>query len=528
MLRKAMNSGPAESDPFLPLANIPDLEDGISMADLNDSTMSDWLGRISPSAMTQPDELLSVTDLLGLSGSGLLGADSDHELRSPEKFQDLRYTSTPKSKTTTAALDSGFGEESTANKSIEYKVVLNDITDKLKADFFTSLSDVCEYSPNVKVTTQVNNDSITKTPLKRPPSADENKGDHGEAQDRVWERNVSIIRRRIRTIPACRPANILARAASLPNASVTSSAVVKDAKRPRKKKPVASLPVAAACAKCRCSPNETGETEISEGELLYYTGIKKHKSALGVVKFTRLPEFSKVTAFKRMLITMMKLRFDFPYEDLGFRLREGTDLVRHIISSTAAVMGVALSPFIPWLEPLTARRTQKRVFYLHEIADSKMKVVVLLEDKASLPICYVSDAYDPSFDGIHIVTATVAHGHFADSDLVCTLVADNPLFYRIVCTDTETTFKLAEGRFNEAAVEMFLARNQNFVKELSTYLATDIKRRTPTDVIQFDTAVRICCAFVNINHLPEENLLNYLQLVFARSSQAAVAHQLPK
>ncbi|KAF6199422.1 hypothetical protein GE061_007448 [Apolygus lucorum] len=476
MLRGAMNDGRVDSDPFLSLPNIPDLEDGISLPNINDSVMSDW-----GSAIIQPDELIS--DLLGLSGSGLLGGDSDLDFKSPEKFQDLRYTSTPKSKTTSTAVDSGFGEDSTANKSIEYKVVLNDITDKLKAEHFTSLSDVCDNSPNVKVISQVINDSITKTPVKRPSSTDENKGDQSDDQEKVWERNVSIIRRRIRTIPACRPANILARGVSLPNAGMTSSTVVQNVKRLKKKKPVVSQPVS-SCAKCSCSLKESGETEISEAELLYYTGIKKHKSALGVVKFTRLPEFSKVTAFKRMLITIMKLRFDFPYEDLGFRLREGTDLVRHIISSTAAVLGIALSPFIPWLEPLTSRRTQKRVFYLHEIADSKMKVVVLLEDKASLPICYVSDAYDPSFDGIHIVTATVAHGYFADSDLVCTLVDDNPLFYRIVCTDTETTFKLAEGRFNEAAVEVFLGRNQNFVKELSAYLATDIKRRTPTDVIQ--------------------------------------------
>ncbi|BET00395.1 protein Hydra magnipapillata [Nesidiocoris tenuis] len=548
MLRAHEVEGQDSDDPFMPLpTNLPDFDDGINIGNLDDSTMSDWLDNFSANGGVVPDELLSVTELLGLSGSGLIGANagSDLDLRSPEKFQDLKFTSTPKAK---SALDSGFADESLANKSIEYKVVLNDITDKLAGNIFTSLKDVCESSGSLHVSFQ---DDSMKTPVKKAVQPNENNGQPGgDLQLKVWERNVPIIRRRIRTMPVNIASQQLTATPSSSTSGTTTLSYPPDLKRlKRKKKPSvslfpspASLPPATVvkseppvtCSKCREPLADPSETEIGEAELMYYTGIKKHKSALGIIKFMRLPDCSELSTFKRILVTIMKLRFDFPYEDLGFRLRKPASLVKEVIGSTAAIMSAALIDFIPWSEPPTAKcaSAQRRSFYLTELKHSEMKVIVLIEDKSNLPICYVSELFDPSSEAMDIAIATCS-SHFVDGDLVCFPDSDvgairKATFYKVVVGESGVSFKLADGKLNEGPVRAFLTRNAALVSELEAYLATNIGRMKINSEIPIDTGIRICSALINVNYLPENNLLSYFQQVFARSSQATAAHRLSR
>ncbi|CAA9997685.1 unnamed protein product [Nesidiocoris tenuis] len=254
MLRAHEVEGQDSDDPFMPLpTNLPDFDDGINIGNLDDSTMSDWLDNFSANGGVVPDELLSVTELLGLSGSGLIGANagSDLDLRSPEKFQDLKFTSTPKAK---SALDSGFADESLANKSIEYK------------------------------------DDSMKTPIKKAVQPNENNGQPGgDLQMKVWERNVPIIRRRIRTMPVNIASQQLTATPSSSTSGTTTLSYPPDLKRlKRKKKPSvslfpspASLPPATVvkseppvtCSKCReplVDPSEYAESKNIVWILLFF------------------------------------------------------------------------------------------------------------------------------------------------------------------------------------------------------------------------------------------------------------------
>ena len=102
-------------------------------------------------------------------------------------------------------------------------------------------------------------------------------------------------------------------------------------------------------------------------KILYYTGIPNWEIFLVVFGYVRsdLSEKCRLSQFQQLLMTLMRLRHNFPLQDLGYHLSVHMSTISRVVNHVIDVLYVKLKPLILWPECDVLLRTMPMCFCKH-------------------------------------------------------------------------------------------------------------------------------------------------------------------
>ncbi|XP_014240143.1 uncharacterized protein LOC106661354 [Cimex lectularius] len=423
---------------------------------------SDWLFD-NPSPL-YPDELLDVNSLLGLDETALslLEEEGTATVENKETFQDLKFTSTPKSGTTFCG-DSGIGETSVFHGKTpreEYKTVLHDITDSHKFniqganDSFISITDVAGREIS-GISCQ-----FQTTPVKRCKQ---------EASPVITTLNTSKISRNIPIIR--RKVNV-----AFPTPSSSSLS------------------------------NRNKNDKIAREQLVYYSGLNVYENAVGIVKYIHLPT-SELSKYKMMLLTFMKLRLDLEWKDLAYRFEIDVTEAQSIFDKTLSVLSKSVLDLLPWHVQRVNNRVTAMNFYAFVAENSSGKVLIVISNE-KIPIFFVTPWYT-STQPPSLMLYIQCSKYFIPGDIIC--ISDPLEFYQVSEEGGQLVFtqigKITQG-------DTFNQDIQCVISKLSNYVLTKTSRFT--DDIDIAKVMLVCCALTNFNFMDQVDS-TILKKIYQRS-----------
>ena len=89
-----------------------------------------------------------------------------------------------------------------------------------------------------------------------------------------------------------------------------------------------------------------------DARILYYTGLPNWEVFSVVFEFVRLdlPFKSSLSQFQQLLMTLMRLKHNFPLQDLGYRFSVHMSTISRVFNHVIDVLYIKLKPLIIWPE----------------------------------------------------------------------------------------------------------------------------------------------------------------------------------
>ncbi|KAK9504281.1 hypothetical protein O3M35_010650 [Rhynocoris fuscipes] len=364
----------------------------------------------------------------------------DPTLENNDVFNDVRYTSTPKSR----PLEISNCNQLEPTKKRPHFHVLHDITDSINCannESFINISHVLDTTPPGQSSSFITDHQKCNTlpGLCTPPPSASRKS--GKLTPGSGGRKVGIIRKRLRSlsfltpetsIPAVSSKKLDIRKCDVPPPSMISHSneLVSTTLNPR-----------------QIDPNEEG--------LSYYSGINSHQMCTALLKFIKLPSNERLSTFNMQMITLMKLRLDLEWKDIAFRYITTELLVKEVFNTTLTVFSECLIELLPWHVIKKVTRKNPKTFYVHLVQKHGYQTAVIIGDGRK-PINYVSSAFPVDNEPLSVVL-NECYIHLVIGDVFCL----NDTCYRIaeedgrMCAELDVTNRLPNiTSFREVASKM--------------------------------------------------------------------------
>ncbi|XP_060602597.1 uncharacterized protein LOC132755711 [Ruditapes philippinarum] len=279
----------------------------------------------------------------------------------------------------------------------------------------------------------------------------------------------------------------------------------------------------------------------------YYTGLPNYLTLMVVMDlvspFLKMKKNMRLGAFERVLLTLMRLKHNFPLKDLAYRFKTSSSTVSRIFTLVIHIMFVRMKHFIYWPEREELQTTMPLEFRKHFARKTSVIIdcfeIFIARPKALLAraqtwsnykhhntvkfligitpqgsISYISNGWGGRASDKYITEACGILDNLLPGDLVLADrgfdIADSvgvycaevniPSFTRgksqLSATDVETTRKIAHVRIH---VERVIGLVRNKYTILQDKIPIDFLIHEKDEVPTIDKIVNVCCALTNMN-----------------------------
>lgn len=451
---------------------------------------------LCPTSDLYADEYVDVNAILEMDLSGpvpLFLEDPTQE--NQDVFQDVRYTSTPKSR----GLNTTGTNQTESNKKRPRFHVLHDITDSINCsnnESFININHVLDTTPPQFSSSYYNEsetyilpDICTPPPsvLKKPENRSPNLFGSG--------RKVSIIRKKL----PLRTPDLLTPNATTSSPFVFASTTSLSEELPEQSRKSESLSMALK------SPPRQKET--NEEQLTYYTGINCYDLCIALLKHIKLEPSTHLSTFKMQMIMLMKLRLDLQWKDIAFRYESQEEIIRRVFLKTLNVFSECLVELLPWHINKRNARKNSKAFSIYTIRKNAYQVVLIVGDGRK-PVNFVSSMYLEDEDPLAIVLSECS-SHLVKGDIFCY----NHSLYRV---DEHDGRQCLLQKNNLSRQPNVTYHHAVITQMLTLYPLTSLE--PDTDLCKVMTVVG---ALTNLNHLSSISI-GTLKTIYERSAKLAV------
>ncbi|XP_073972322.1 uncharacterized protein [Rhodnius prolixus] len=447
---------------------------------------------LCPTSDLYADECIDVNAILEMDLSDPVSLClEDPAQENQEVFQDVKYTSTPKSRglnTTSSSLTDS------SRKRPRFHV-LHDITDSINCsnnESFININHVLDTTPPQIL---YNDSEAYKLPgICTPPPSFSKKSEKLSPNLCASGRKVSIIRKKLPLRTPDPP--ITPDFTTTSSFAFTSTSLNEEVPKPSQK--------SESLATLSKSPPLRKKTD--EEQLTYYSGINCYDLCIALLKHIKLAPSSHLSTFKMQMIMLMKLRLDLQWKDIAFRYESREQIVKRVFYKTLDVFSECLVELLPWqLNKRNARKNCK-AYLIYTLRKHDYQVVLIIGDNRK-PVNFVSARYLKDEDPLAIVLNECS-AHLVKGDMFC-------------LDDTFLRVEEHGGRW------CFLQKNNlprlpsmNYQQDVIAQMLTLYPLTSLEEDTDLSKVMTVVGALINLNHLSTISI-STLRAIYERSVRLA-------